>query len=153
MVAEQSLFVTDAIKDFYSAYGYAVVKGLFTPEEAAHYREHYMNLRHQGSHPGDFSGVDTTHSDPLKKYPRLIHMHRWDEISLRWLLDARINTCITSFLGREPYAAQTMLYFKPAGARGQALHQDNFYLRVHPGPAWRHGWRSIRVMKLTAACR
>ena len=28
---------------------------------------------------------------------------------------------------------QTMLYFKPPGARGQALHQDNFYLRAQPG--------------------
>jgi ectoine hydroxylase-related dioxygenase (phytanoyl-CoA dioxygenase family) len=26
-----------------------------------------------------------------------------------------------------------MFYFKPPGARGQALHQDNFYLRVEPG--------------------
>jgi ectoine hydroxylase-related dioxygenase (phytanoyl-CoA dioxygenase family) len=26
-----------------------------------------------------------------------------------------------------------MLYFKPPGARGQAPHQDNFYLRVDPG--------------------
>ncbi len=26
-----------------------------------------------------------------------------------------------------------MLYFKPSGARGQALHQDNFYLKVEPG--------------------
>jgi ectoine hydroxylase-related dioxygenase (phytanoyl-CoA dioxygenase family) len=26
-----------------------------------------------------------------------------------------------------------MLYFKPAGARGQALHQDQYYLRVQPG--------------------
>jgi len=26
-----------------------------------------------------------------------------------------------------------MLYFKPAGGRGQALHQDNFYLKVEPG--------------------
>jgi ectoine hydroxylase-related dioxygenase (phytanoyl-CoA dioxygenase family) len=26
-----------------------------------------------------------------------------------------------------------MLYFKPPGARGQALHQDQFYLRVKPG--------------------
>jgi ectoine hydroxylase-related dioxygenase (phytanoyl-CoA dioxygenase family) len=26
-----------------------------------------------------------------------------------------------------------MLYFKPPGARGQALHQDNFYLRAQPG--------------------
>ena len=23
--------------------------------------------------------------------------------------------------------------FKPPGSRGQALHQDNYYLRVHPG--------------------
>jgi ectoine hydroxylase-related dioxygenase (phytanoyl-CoA dioxygenase family) len=40
---------------------------------------------------------------------------------------------LTGLLGREPYAVQTMLYFKPAGARGQALHQDNFYLRAQPG--------------------
>jgi ectoine hydroxylase-related dioxygenase (phytanoyl-CoA dioxygenase family) len=26
-----------------------------------------------------------------------------------------------------------MLYFKPPGARGQALHQDNYYLQVQPG--------------------
>jgi phytanoyl-CoA hydroxylase len=26
-----------------------------------------------------------------------------------------------------------MLYFKPPGARGQALHQDNYYLQVKPG--------------------
>jgi phytanoyl-CoA hydroxylase len=28
---------------------------------------------------------------------------------------------------------QTMLYFKPPLARGQALHQDQYYLRVQPG--------------------
>ena len=26
-----------------------------------------------------------------------------------------------------------MYYFKPPGARGQALHQDQYYLRVQPG--------------------
>lgn len=36
-------------------------------------------------------------------------------------------------LGEEVLAAQSMFYFKPPGARGQALHQDNFYLRVEPG--------------------
>ena len=34
---------------------------------------------------------------------------------------------------QEPVAVQSMFYFKPPGARGQALHQDNFYLRVKPG--------------------
>jgi ectoine hydroxylase-related dioxygenase (phytanoyl-CoA dioxygenase family) len=36
-------------------------------------------------------------------------------------------------LGEAPIAAQSMFYWKPPGARGQALHQDNFYLKVHPG--------------------
>lgn len=125
--------VTDEHKRHYQENGYVVVKGLFSPEEVEGYREHFMNLRRHGSYPGDLSGVDTTSNDPLKRYPRMIHMHRWDEVSLRWLVDERLNACMTGLLGREPYAVQTMLYFKPPGARGQALHQDNFYLRAEPG--------------------
>jgi ectoine hydroxylase-related dioxygenase (phytanoyl-CoA dioxygenase family) len=92
-----------------------------------------MELRARGEYPGDFQGVDPTSTDPLKRFPRMIHMHRWDETSLRWMIDARLNTVMTALLGREPFAVQTMLYFKPPGARGQALHQDQYYLRVKPG--------------------
>ncbi len=113
--------------------GYAVVSGLFSDDEVARYREHYMALRRHGAWPGDTSGVDVTDTDPLKRYPRMIHMHRWDELSLAWMIDPRLNACMTGLLGREPFAVQTMLYFKPPGSRGQALHQDNFYLKVKPG--------------------
>lgn len=113
--------------------GYVVVRGLFAPAEVAAYRQHYMTLRKHGSYEGDPVGADPAKDDPLKRYPRMIHMHRWDEISLRWVIDARLNACMTGLLGREPYAVQTMLYFKPPGARGQALHQDNFYLKAQPG--------------------
>lgn len=92
-----------------------------------------MEMRAAGSYPGDSAGVDNDSNDPLKKYPRMIHMHRWDELSLNWMLDSRLRECMTDMLGREPYAVQTMLYFKPPGARGQALHQDQQYLRVQPG--------------------
>ena len=90
-------------------------------------------LRAAGTYPGDDAGIDIGSADPLKRYPRMIHMHRWDETSLQWMIDARLNACMTALLGREPFAVQTMLYFKPAGARGQALHQDQYYLRVRPG--------------------
>jgi ectoine hydroxylase-related dioxygenase (phytanoyl-CoA dioxygenase family) len=113
--------------------GYTVVRQLFSREEVETFREHYMRLRRDGSYAGDFAGVAAHEADPLKMYPRMIHKHRWDELSLRWMLDPRINRALTTFLGREPFAVQTMLYFKPAGARGQALHQDNYYLRVQPG--------------------
>ncbi len=133
MVTEDKEIVTDKLKEFYKGNGYVVVRGLFSPCEAAHYRAHYMTLRRRGPYPGDLAGMDTTRADPLKRYPRMIHMHRWDDVTLRWLLDDRLNIWLTRLLGREPYAVQTMLYFKPPGARGQALHQDNFYLRARPG--------------------
>jgi len=63
----------------------------------------------------------------------MIHMHRWDTVSLNWMLDPRIAEALTSLMGAEPYAVQTMIYFKPPKARGQALHQDQYYLRVQPG--------------------
>ena len=113
--------------------GYVVVKGLFTADEVAAYRDHFMALRAEGPKPGDMVAETSQSADPLKKFPRMIHMHRWDETSLKWLLDDRLAECLTAFLGTEPLAVQTMLYFKPAGARGQALHQDNFYLRAQPG--------------------
>jgi phytanoyl-CoA hydroxylase len=125
--------IPNALIDQFQQDGYAVARGLFSVEEAQVYRDHFTRLREEGEHPGDFSGVDLKSSDPLKKYPRMIHMHRWDEVSLNWILDARINSHLSSLMGREPYAVQTMLYFKPPKARGQALHQDQFYLRVQPG--------------------
>lgn len=120
-------------KEFFDQNGYLVVENLFSTDEIAFYRDHYMHLRAAGTYPGDDVGVNPASDDPLKRYPRMIHMHRWDEVSLRWLLDARLNAVLTALSGVEPYAVQTMLYFKPPKARGQALHQDNYYLRVQPG--------------------
>jgi len=125
--------ITPEQKRHYDEHGYVLVDHLFTDEEVAFYRAHYMRLRESGTYPGDFEGVNPTSADPLKRYPRMIHMHRWDDLSLQWMIDARINACLTALSGREPYAVQTMLYFKPPQSRGQALHQDNYYLRVQPG--------------------
>ncbi len=132
---------------FYQQHGYSVARNVFPPNEVARLRAHYMALRGEGAKPGDYAGVplpptnDPTQlaasgddkPDPLQQYPRMLHMHRWDQPSLDWLLDSRLRDLLTEMLGIEPYAVQTMLYFKPPGARGQALHQDQFYLKVQPG--------------------
>jgi ectoine hydroxylase-related dioxygenase (phytanoyl-CoA dioxygenase family) len=113
--------------------GYLIVRNLFTAEEAASYRDHYMRLNDERRVPGDTRFTGANPNDPLVKYPRMLQMHRWDETSLNWLLDRRISAVMTGLLGQEPFAVQTMIYFKPPGARGQALHQDNYYLRAQPG--------------------
>ncbi len=120
--------------DAFAEQGYLLVHGLFSAAETAFYRDHFMRLRAAGSYPGDVVGVDPAADDPLRRYPRMIHMQRWDETSKRWLIEPRLNEVLTALLGGvEPFAVQTMVYFKPAGARGQAPHQDNFYLRARPG--------------------
>ncbi|MCY3798189.1 MAG: phytanoyl-CoA dioxygenase family protein [Chloroflexi bacterium] len=104
--------------------GFVVVPALFAAEEVAVIKNHFMALNAAGhGFDGDNPSLLPA-DDPLRAYPRIIHSHRWDKLSLNWLLDERLRQRTTALLSREPLAAQTMFYFKPPSARGQALHQD-----------------------------
>jgi phytanoyl-CoA hydroxylase len=113
--------------------GFAVARQLFSRREARRYRDHFMALHRGRPRPHDAAGAGSRAADPLLRYPRMMQMHRSDPVSLEWLLDPRIRDCLLAVLDRLPFAVQTMCYFKPPGARGQAPHQDNFYLQVRPG--------------------
>lgn len=123
--------------------GYLVVSQVFTPAEVAQIRETFMaqaqngpveglsEFRHQGGNQYD-------PSDPLAFYPRMMNPHSHPElpigpVAVQYMLDGRLKPILETGLGEEPVAVQSMFYFKPPGARGQDLHQDNFYLRVSPG--------------------
>ena len=117
--------------DSFRQQGYVVARGMFSPEEVRALLDHYTGLHAEGRFVE--RAIEPESADPLRRYPRLLQMHRGDETSRRFMLDERIRTALVDFLGIEPYAVQTMMYFKPAGARGQALHQDQRYLQVQPG--------------------
>ena len=114
----------------FATQGFTLARSLFSLDEAEQLRERFLWINREHQRPADNI---TDERDPLAKYPRVGQMRRWDETSLNWLIDPRLNKWMTDLLGRELYAAQSMFYFKPPGARGQALHQDQFYLRVEPG--------------------
>ncbi|MCX7799374.1 MAG: phytanoyl-CoA dioxygenase family protein [Fimbriimonadales bacterium] len=117
----------------YRESGFLLVRRLFSAEEAEAYCSHYMdmNARGIGADRSDLAYRDE--QDPLLRYPRILQPHRWDRKSLEFLLDPRLREILTALDGQEPLAVQTMFYFKPPGARGQAIHQDNWYLRARPG--------------------
>lgn len=123
-----------ALRDFHER-GYLVVPGLITAPEIAHLIDTFMAIHAAGPVPPYFNPVPlgTGEGDILKAYPRIMHPHRFNDVARRYLLDQRLAAVLEDLFGEEPLAAQSMLYFKPPGARGQALHQDNFYLRVEPG--------------------
>lgn len=120
--------------------GYLLVSGLFAESEIVQMREHFMQMQRDAlnlaSPLRDFYrplSVEESNGDVLKQFPRVIHPHRFDADSMRWMLDERIASVLQQFWSEPALAAQSMFYFKPPGARGQALHQDNFYLNVRPG--------------------
>ena len=130
--------------------GYRIVRGLFSPEEVTEIRDAFMKMNENGPIQGlseiRTSGPDNASDsydagDPLSFYPRMMHPHRHLDkivgpVTQKYMLDARLHELLTGFMGEEPVSAQSMFYFKPAGARGQDLHQDNFYLRVAPGTCY-----------------
>lgn len=118
--------------------GFLVARGLFGADEVQELQDEFAAIHAGGPVPGHFEPL-TRSDDPaspvdvLAQYPRVMLPHRFSAVARRYLLDARIGRVLSHLLREEPLAAQTMFYYKPPGARGQALHQDNFYLRVEPG--------------------
>jgi phytanoyl-CoA hydroxylase len=120
---------------FYNREGYLIVRGLWTQEEVQALKQVVDTLAEAGTPiPGYWEPlVDPKNPDPLKRYPRMLHIHRYEPIGMKMMLDRRIHDVVAGLINDEPIACQSMLYFKPPGSRGQAFHQDNFYLAVKPG--------------------
>lgn len=127
--------------------GFLVARGIFNAEEIAEIKNSFMDQAKDGpveglseirrsTVDGSVRGYDA--ADPLAFYPRMMNPHRHADktvgpLSMRYMTHGRLRPILAALFGEEPFAVQSMFYFKPPGARGQDLHQDNFYLRVKPG--------------------
>lgn len=111
--------------------GYCVVDGLFSPQELDEIESFFEEFRHCGERVFD-SGSTYEELDKTKRQVRAMHPHRHSAKALGWALNPNVFAVLDTLLGKPALLAQTMYYFKPPGSRGQAMHQDNFYLRVKP---------------------
>jgi phytanoyl-CoA hydroxylase len=118
----------------YAQCGVVHVPGVLEPAEVAEIREAFTEQVERDRSIGIDDHVPG--DDVLARYPRFVHPHRHAELAVgriarRYMLDPRIIERVRTLIG-PPLAAQSMFYFKPPTARGQALHQDNLFLRAHP---------------------
>lgn len=134
--------ITESDEQSFRRDGFIVARQLLSPEEVATLREAFMEENRNGPVEGlseiRHQNVAFDRNDPLAFYPRMMHPHRHPDkqvgrLASQYLIDDRIGAILRQLMQEEPLAVQTMFYFKPPGARGQELHQDNFYLRVKPG--------------------
>ncbi|MEM7799477.1 MAG: phytanoyl-CoA dioxygenase family protein [Chloroflexota bacterium] len=122
--------INPTLLESYTQDGFAIARGLFSSEEVEELKAHFQKMHAARQ---DHLDARLTADEPLAKFPRLMQPHHHDQTAREWLLNSRLDACLTTLLGASPFAVQTMYYFKPPMARGQALHQDQFYLQVQPG--------------------
>lgn len=124
----------EQLKTDFGRDGYVVVRQMFSPAEVAELIAAFEAIHQAGESERLHTDNIKDPADPLAQWPRVVHPHRFNATARRHLLHPAVRETLTAlFDGIEPVAAQTMYYFKPPGARGQALHQDNLYLLVTPG--------------------
>lgn len=122
------------VRERYNAIGVVQVRGVLAADEARRIGAIYTTKVEADAACGHDDHVPA--NDILARYPRFVHPHRDLEsdvgtIARRLMFDPRIFDVVTELIG-PAYCAQSMFYFKPPGARGQALHQDNMFLQAHP---------------------
>jgi len=119
------------LRDHYERDGFVHIRNLLASDEVAQIRAAFdaeaLELAFD-------DGVPET--DVLRRWPRSVHPHRRPHskagaLARAYMTDPRLLNTMHDVVG-EVLGAQSMFYFKPPGARGQALHQDNLFLQAHP---------------------
>lgn len=131
--------------------GFIVVRSLFSPAEVAEIIAAFEAIHAAGDAERLHSDNIHDPKDPLAQWPRVVHPHRYNETARKYMLHPGVREVLAGLFNTEPVAAQTMYYFKPPGARGQALHQDNLYLLVQPGSCI-GAWTAMDVCEEQNGC-
>jgi len=145
-----SSLITPAQVEQFHRDGWCVVDRLFSPEEIAAIEAFFEDFKHNGAAIYD-DGMKFEDIDPAKRQLRAMHPHRHSERARQWALQPRVLEVLGVLLGRPALLAQTMYYFKPPGAKGQGMHQDNFYLLAAPATCIA-AWTAIDEAALDNGC-
>jgi len=111
--------------------GYCVVDALFSPQEIKEIEAFFEDYKTHGYTTFD-GGRRIEDVDAKKRQVRAMFPHRHCAEALAWGLNANVASVLERLLSAPPLLAQTMYYFKPPGACGQGMHQDDFYLLTKP---------------------
>jgi len=132
MTTTASALITAEQKRQFEESGYCVVAGLFTETEIQEIEDFFEEFKRSGGVIYDGNVKTYEEMDKTKQQVRALHPHRFSSKALKWYLNPNVAAVLEELLGKPALGAQTMYYFKPPGARGQGMHQDNFYLLSAP---------------------
>lgn len=148
--ATDSGLITPAHLRQFAEDGYCVVDGLYSAGEIDEIRDFFEGYKRIGTAVFD-DGLHIEEIDPSQRQVRAMHPHRYSQQVVQWALKPALLGALGALLGRAPLLAQTMYYFKPPGAKGQGMHQDNFYLLAAPAVCIA-AWTAIDASEVENGC-
>ncbi len=142
--------LTEEQKRQFDELGYCIVPNLFSACQIQEIEEFFEEYKHSGGKVFD-NGLSYEEIDFTQRQLRAMHPHRYSQRAQEWFLNPNVANVLEALLGRPPLGAQTMYYFKPPGAKGQGMHQDNFYLLAQPATCVA-AWTAIDDADLENGC-
>lgn len=126
--------VTDEQMKSFREKGYCVIDGLYSGQELDAIERFFEEWKDSPDGTFDSGGtkVRLGEVDSSKFQVRAMHPHRRHKQVADWFTQPRVASVLEVLLGKPALGVQTMYYFKPPGASGQGMHQDNFYLLSKP---------------------
>jgi hypothetical protein len=145
-----STLISHAQIDQFHRDGWCVVDALFSAYEIRDIEAFFKIFKTSGAaiYDHDFRFEDI---DPIQCQLRALQPHRHSGRALQWGLNPRVMTVLEALLGQPALMVQTMYYFKPPGAKGQGMHQDNFYLLAAPATCIA-AWTATDAASLDNGC-
>ncbi|WP_269543190.1 phytanoyl-CoA dioxygenase family protein [Cerasicoccus fimbriatus] len=121
---------TPAIKACYDENGVVLVDGVYTEDQLSQMEQFFEDFKNEKA---IFDGSEHyTEEVKAQRQVRALHPHRFSSQVKTWFLEPRVAHVLEALFGRPALGAQTMYYYKPPGASGQAMHQDNHPLATKP---------------------
>lgn len=132
MTSNAPSLLSEQQKQHFIDFGYCVVDGLFTEQELIDIENFFEEFKVKGGLVYDGGLANFDEIDKTKRQVRAMHPHRHSERAKGWFLNPNVAEVLEGLLEKPALGVQTMYYFKPPGAKGQGMHQDNFYLLSKP---------------------
>lgn len=130
--------------------GYCIVPDLFSAPQIQEIEDFFEAYKIGDGRVFD-GGSSFQEIDPTQRQVRAMNPHRHSQQVQEWFLNPNVAAVLESLLEKPALGAQTMYYFKPPGAKGQGMHQDNFYLVAQPATCIA-AWTAIDDADLDNGC-
>lgn len=119
------------MREHFQREGYCLADHLYSEGELQEIEGFFEEYKHSGGQVFD-GGSGYEEIDASARQVRAMHPHRYSQRVVGWFTNPNVANVLEALLGQPALGAQTMYYYKPPGARGQGMHQDNFYLVARP---------------------